>query len=135
VINLLKSTRRSKAIETSLLHMHLVEIMLTFAGRAAETIAEDKTALRLSPRDPGRNFWQYGIWPWWHPWAAWGGIVGFLVLLFVGAWIHDLASASADPYAKYLTPPAHTWQNDPIVAPNPFDRFDPPAHAKHRHKR
>ena len=41
--------------------------------------------------------------PWWHPWAAWGGIVGFLVLLFVGAWIHDLASASADPYAKYLT--------------------------------
>ena len=35
--------------------------MLTWAGRAAETIAEDETALRLSPRDPGRNFWQYGI--------------------------------------------------------------------------
>jgi adenylate cyclase len=35
--------------------------MLTWAGRAAETIAEDETALRLSPRDPGRNMWQYGI--------------------------------------------------------------------------
>jgi class 3 adenylate cyclase/TolB-like protein len=35
--------------------------MLTWAGRAAETIAEDETALRLSPRDPGRSSWQYGI--------------------------------------------------------------------------
>ena len=35
--------------------------MLTFAGRAAESIAENETALRLSPRDPGRNFWQYSI--------------------------------------------------------------------------
>jgi adenylate cyclase len=35
--------------------------MLTWAGRAAETIAEDETALRLSPRDPGRNMWQFGI--------------------------------------------------------------------------
>ena len=35
--------------------------MLTWAGRAAESIAEDETALRLSPRDPGRNMWQFGI--------------------------------------------------------------------------
>jgi adenylate cyclase len=35
--------------------------MLTWAGRAAESIAEDETALRLSPRDPGRNLWQFGI--------------------------------------------------------------------------
>ncbi len=35
--------------------------MLNWAGRAAESIAEDETALRLSPRDPGRNMWQYGI--------------------------------------------------------------------------
>jgi class 3 adenylate cyclase/TolB-like protein len=35
--------------------------MLTWAGRAAETIAEEEIALRLSPRDPGRNMWEYGI--------------------------------------------------------------------------
>ena len=35
--------------------------MLNWAGRAAESIAQDETALRLSPRDPGRNMWQYGI--------------------------------------------------------------------------
>ena len=36
-------------------------VVLTFAGRAAETIAEEETALRLSPRDPGRDAWEYNI--------------------------------------------------------------------------
>jgi TolB-like protein len=36
-------------------------VVLTFAGRAAETIAEEETALRLSPRDPGRSNWEYNI--------------------------------------------------------------------------
>jgi class 3 adenylate cyclase/TolB-like protein len=36
-------------------------VILTWAGRAAETIAEQETALRLSPRDPGRGFWEYNI--------------------------------------------------------------------------
>ena len=35
--------------------------MLIWAGRAAEAIAEDETALRLSPRDPGRWDWEFGI--------------------------------------------------------------------------
>jgi adenylate cyclase len=35
--------------------------MLTWAGRAAESIAENEAALRLSPRDPGRSMWQFGI--------------------------------------------------------------------------
>ena len=35
--------------------------MLIWAGRAAEAIAEDETALRLSPRDPGRYDWEFGI--------------------------------------------------------------------------
>jgi TolB-like protein/class 3 adenylate cyclase len=35
--------------------------MLIWAGRAGEAIAEDETALRLSPRDPGRYDWEFGI--------------------------------------------------------------------------
>jgi TolB-like protein/class 3 adenylate cyclase len=35
--------------------------MLIWAGRAAEAIAEEETALRLSPRDPGRGDFEYGI--------------------------------------------------------------------------
>jgi hypothetical protein len=64
-------------------------------------------------------------------WLAGIGVLMFFAL--IGGVFSDHA-AHAD-----LTPPAHTWQDDPIVtpAPNPFDQFDPPklAHAKHRHKR
>jgi hypothetical protein len=67
-------------------------------------------------------------------WLAGMGI--FMLCSLIGSAFSGL-TAHADPYAKYLTPPAHTWQDDPIVTPvpNPFDRFDPPAHARHRHKR
>ena len=74
--------------------------MLTWAGRAAETIAEDETALRLSPRDPGRNFWQYGICHAYTHLAQWEKAIEWCqksIATDAGTWFPyvDLAAANA----------------------------------------
>ena len=74
--------------------------MLNWAGRAAESIAENETALRLSPRDPGRNFWQYGICHAYTHLAQWEKAVEWCqksIATDAGTWFPyvDLAAASA----------------------------------------
>ena len=74
--------------------------MLNWAGRAAESIAEDETALRLSPRDPGRNMWQYGICHAYTHLAQWEKAVEWCqksIATDAGTWFPyvDLAAASA----------------------------------------
>ena len=76
--------------------------MLNWAGRAAESIAENETALRLSPRDPGRNFWQYGICHAYTHLAQWEKAVEWCqksIATDAGTWFPhvDLAAASAWP--------------------------------------
>ena len=74
--------------------------MLTWAGRAAETIAEDETALRLSPRDPGRNMWQFGICHAYTHLAQWEKAIEWCqksIATDAGSWFPyaDLAAANA----------------------------------------
>ena len=74
--------------------------MLNWAGRAAESIAEDETALRLSPRDPGRNMWQYGICHAYTHLAQWEKAIEWCqksIATDAGTWFPyvDLAAASA----------------------------------------
>ena len=74
--------------------------MLTWAGRAAETIAEDETALRLSPRDPGRNLWQFGICHAYTHLAQWEKAIEWCqksIATDAGTWFPyvDLAAANA----------------------------------------
>jgi class 3 adenylate cyclase/TolB-like protein len=74
--------------------------MLTWAGRAAETIAEEETALRLSPRDPGRNMWQYDICHAYTHLAQWEKAIEWCqksIATDAGTWFPyvDLAAASA----------------------------------------
>jgi adenylate cyclase len=74
--------------------------MLTWAGRAAESIAEEETALRLSPRDPGRNMWQYGICHAYTHLAQWEKAIEWCqksIATDAGTWFPyvDLAAASA----------------------------------------
>ena len=74
--------------------------MLNWAGRAAESIAEDETALRLSPRDPGRNMWQYGICHAYTHLAQWEKAVEWCqksIATDAGTWFPyvDLAAGSA----------------------------------------
>jgi adenylate cyclase len=74
--------------------------MLTWAGRAAETIAEDETALRLSPRDPGRNMWQFGICHAYTHLAQWEKAIEWCqksIATDAGTWFPyvDLAAANA----------------------------------------
>jgi adenylate cyclase len=74
--------------------------MLTWAGRAAESIAEDETALRLSPRDPGRNMWQFGICHAYTHLAQWEKAIEWCqksIATNAGTWFPyvDLAAANA----------------------------------------
>ena len=74
--------------------------MLNWAGRAAESIAEDETALRLSPRDPGRNLWQYGICHAYTHLAQWEKAIEWCqksIATDAGTWFPyvDLAAANA----------------------------------------
>jgi adenylate cyclase len=86
--------------------------MLTWAGRAAETLAEDETALRLSPRDPGRNTWQFGICHAYTHLAQWEKAIEWCqksIATEAGTWFPyvDLAAANAwlghDAEAKAAT--------------------------------
>jgi adenylate cyclase len=74
--------------------------MLTWAGRAPESIAEDEAALRLSPRDPGRSFWQYSICHAYTHLAQWEKAIEWCqksIATDAGTWFPyaDLAAASA----------------------------------------
>jgi class 3 adenylate cyclase/TolB-like protein len=73
---------------------------LIFAGRAAETIAEEETALRLSPRDPSRNMWQYDICHAYAHLAQWEKAIEWCqksIATDAGTWFPyvDVAAASA----------------------------------------
>jgi adenylate cyclase len=74
--------------------------MLTWAGRAAETIAEEQTALRLSPRDPARNFFEYDICHAYTHLAQWEKAIEWCqksIATDAGTWFPyvDLAAANA----------------------------------------